>query len=284
MKFSILTLFPEMFEGLLSSSILARAQRQKLIEIERVQIRDFAIDRHNTVDDYSFGGGPGMVMKADILERALNSVYNTSVLENSLDSDKEQVSKSAHVVYLSPQGGQFTQETASRLAQLDHLILICGHYEGIDERFVETFVDEELSFGDFVLTGGEIPAMAVVDGVARLRPGVIGDAQSFRDDSFYSSLLDHPHYTRPAKWTPLSSRSNGQQIAGDKESVGVVKPPATLLSGDHMAVADWRRRHSLLRTLIRRPDLLDGAGLSKVEKRLLGKLVDGLEEDLGLQE
>ncbi len=277
MKFSILTLFPEMFEGLLSSSILARALRQELIEIERVQIRDFAIDRHSTVDDYSFGGGPGMVIKADILERALNSVCKTGALENSLDSDKEQVSKSAHVVYLSPQGGQFSQETANRFAQLDHLVLICGHYEGIDERFVETFVDEELSFGDFVLTGGEIPAMAVVDGVARLRPGVIGDAQSFRDDSFYGSLLDHPHYTRPAKWTPLSSSIDGQD---DEESEVVVKPPATLLSGDHMAVADWRRRQSLLRTLIRRPDLLDGAGLSKVEKRLLGKLVKGLDEDL----
>ncbi|MBF0358987.1 MAG: tRNA (guanosine(37)-N1)-methyltransferase TrmD [Magnetococcales bacterium] len=275
MKFSILTLFPEMFEGLLSSSILARAQRQELIEIERVQIRDFAIDRHNTVDDYSFGGGPGMVMKADVLERALSSVY-----KNSLGS-KEQVSKSVHVVYLSPQGVKFSQDTARRFARLDHLILICGHYEGIDERFVETFVDEELSIGDFVLTGGEIPAMAVVDGVARLRPGVIGDAQSFRDDSFYGSLLDHPHYTRPAKWTPDFSCLDSRQRSVDKGAEVVVEPPAALLSGDHMAVVDWRRRQSLLRTLIRRPDLLDGAGLTKVEKRLLDKLAKGLAEDLG---
>ncbi len=267
MKFSILTLFPEMFDGLLTSSILGRAQKQSLIDVERVQIRDFALDRHSSVDDSSFGGGPGMVMKVDVLERALASL---SKVESGQGDEK----KPPYVVYLSPQGEQFSQKTASRFAQLDHLVLVCGHYEGIDERFVDSYVDEELSLGDFVVTGGEIPAMAVVDAVARLLPGVIGDADSFRADSFYDSLLDHPHYTRPAKWSPIAG--DGQ----DGIQKQVVTPPAQLLSGNHLAIDEWRRRQSLLRTLIRRPDLLEHAGLSKVEKRLLGKLQDALSEDL----
>ncbi|MBF0380042.1 MAG: tRNA (guanosine(37)-N1)-methyltransferase TrmD [Magnetococcales bacterium] len=266
MKFSILSLFPEMFDGLLQSSILGRAQKQNHIEVELVQIRDFAHDRHKTVDDSSFGGGPGMVMKVDVLERALNSLSLVVKQEN-----REQ--KPPHVVYLSPQGEQFSQKTALRFAQLDHLVLVCGHYEGVDERFIDSYVDEELSLGDFVVTGGEIPAMAVVDAVARLLPGVIGDADSFKADSFYDSLLDHPHYTRPADWIPGGDSQNGMKNR-------VVSPPSILLSGNHAAVDEWRRRQSLLRTLIRRPDLLEYAGLSRAEKRLLGKLQDALSEDL----
>ncbi|MBF0444607.1 MAG: tRNA (guanosine(37)-N1)-methyltransferase TrmD [Magnetococcales bacterium] len=266
MKFSILTLFPEMFDGFLTSSILGRAQKQNLIEVDRVQIRDFALDRHSTVDDSSFGGGPGMVMKVDVLERALGSL-------SKVVSGEDPKQKPPYVVYLSPQGEQFSQKTASRFSGLEHIVLVCGHYEGIDERFIDSYVDEELSLGDFVVTGGEIPAMAVVDAVARLLPGVIGDANSFRADSFYDSLLDHPHYTRPANWKPINRDQGGTQKQ-------VVTPPALLLSGNHLAVDEWRRRQSLLRTLIRRPDLLDFAGLSKIEKRLFGKLRDGLSEDL----
>ncbi|MBF0195296.1 MAG: tRNA (guanosine(37)-N1)-methyltransferase TrmD [Magnetococcales bacterium] len=267
MKFSILTLFPEMFNGLLTSSILGRAQKQKLIDAKLVQIRDFALDRHSTVDDASFGGGPGMVMKVDVLERALGSLSKVEHIEKI-----EQ--KPPYVVYLSPQGEHFSQKTASRFAKLDHLVLVCGHYEGIDERFIDSYIDEELSLGDFVVTGGEIPAMAVVDAVARLLPGVIGDEKSFQADSFYNSLLDHPHYTRPAKWSP------NRGIGKDSTQKQVVTPPDILLSGNHLAVDEWRRRQSLLRTIIRRPDLLNHAGLSKVEKRLLGKLQDALREDL----
>ena len=232
--------------------------------VERVQIRDFAQDRHRSVDDYSFGGGPGMVMKGDVLQRALQSVVVGTGLNESVSDSSCKGQKKPHVVYLSPQGGQFVQRDALRLSQLEHLVLICGHYEGVDERFVDSCVDEELSIGDFVLTGGEIPAMVVVDAVARLLPGVLGDAQSFRADSFYDSLLDHPHYTRPANWA-----------AGGDDGV-----PAVLLSGNHLAVAEWRRRQSLLRTLIRRPDLLNEAGLSRVEKRLLRTLAQGLAADL----
>jgi tRNA (guanine37-N1)-methyltransferase len=268
MKFSILTLFPEMFDGLLASSILHRATAQGLIDVQRVQIRDFALDRHRSVDDYSFGGGPGMVMKVDVLERALNSVVVGGSVGGAGEECRE---RSPHVVYLSPQGGRFSQRIASRFAQMDHLVLVCGHYEGIDERFIESYVDEEVSMGDFVLTGGEIPAMAVVDAVARLRPGVLGDSESFRSDSFYDALLDHPHYTRPARWQP------GAVIDNDGS---VVEPPALLLSGNHKLIAEWRRRQSLLRTLIRRPDLLEHAGLSRVEKRLLGRLNRELAQDL----
>ena len=275
MKFSILTLFPEMFDGTLSNSIVHRAQSQGHIEIERVQIRDFALDRHSSVDDYSFGGGPGMVMKVDVMERALASVIGEPSKEVKVDESGVGKKTSPHVVYLTPQGGRFSQETASHFAKMDHLVLICGHYEGVDERFIDSYVDEELSIGDFVLTGGEIPAMTVVDAVARLRPGVLGDSESFRSDSFYESLLDHPHYTRPAQWSP-----DGGQNVDDDGSKQVVTPPAILLSGDHLAVKEGRRRHSLLRTLIRRPDLLDNAELSKVEKRLMNRLVQGLSEDL----
>ncbi|MBF0446823.1 MAG: tRNA (guanosine(37)-N1)-methyltransferase TrmD [Magnetococcales bacterium] len=300
MKFSILTLFPEMFDGLVGCSILQRAQKQGLIEVARIQIRDFALDRHKSVDDYSFGGGPGMVLKADVLERALLSAIGDGVSEDSLrisDTEAERLGyagcapyvrpgaeswskdegrgqRSAHVVYLSPQGARFSQEHAVRFAAIEHLVLICGHYEGIDERFVDAYVDEEISLGDFVLTGGEIPAMAMVDAVARMRPGVLGDAQSFQSDSFYESLLDFPHYTRPAQWSLVADRPEPNGVAQ------TVSPPPVLLSGNHRAVVEWRRRHSLLRTLIRRPDLLNQAELSRVERRLMDRLVRDLAQDL----
>lgn len=188
-----------------------------------------------------------MVMKADVLDRALTHAMGE---------------QSAHVVLLSPQGSHFRQADAGRLAAMGHVVLVCGHYEGLDQRFVQARVDEEFSLGDFVLTGGEIPAMAVMDAVSRLIPGVLGDPASCQEDSFYHGLLDCPHYTRPGRW-------------GEKEV------PAVLASGDHGAVANWRRRQAMLATLIRRPDLLDGAKLDKAERRILTELAKLLEQDSG---
>lgn len=277
MQFSILTLFPEMFDGILGGSILRRAQDQGHVRVQRVQIRNFARDRHRSVDDYSFGGGPGMVLRPDVLERALNAFFPTAMASNG-GMEEDSPASSPHVIYLSPQGRTFTQQDASRLARMDHVILICGHYEGVDERFVEACVDEELSIGDYVLTGGEIPAMVVMDAVVRLVPGVLGDAESFRADSFYRSLLDHPHYTRPARWVPEGER--GAEMPGSEADGGERKPPAVLLSGNHRAVDAWRRRQALLRTLIRRPDLLMTADLNRAEARLLAQLVESLAQDL----
>ncbi|MBF8272142.1 MAG: tRNA ((1)-)-methyltransferase [Magnetococcales bacterium] len=248
MRFSIVTLFPEMFSGVLGHSILGRAVKNRHLEIELVALRHFAKDRHRTVDDTPFGGGPGMVIKADVLEQALFGIAQWH---------------EAHVVYLSPQGRKFDQGGAVRLGGYGHVILLCGHYEGVDDRFVERYVDEEISLGDFVLTGGEVAAMAVVDATARLIPGVLGDVESFRNDSFYHGLLDHPHYTRPASWT----------VAG-----GVVEVPRVLLSGHHEAIERWRRRQSWLRTWIRRPDLLETGRLTKEERRLVMALKQDMEQ------
>ncbi|MBF0178883.1 MAG: tRNA (guanosine(37)-N1)-methyltransferase TrmD [Magnetococcales bacterium] len=248
MRFSILTLFPEMFAGILASSILKRAAERRFVETHLVQIRDFALDKHQRTDDAPFGGGPGMVFKADVLERALQHV---------------RAQQDGRVILLTPQGARFEQADARRLAGYPHLILVCGHYEGVDERFAEQAVDEELSLGDFVLTGGELPAMVVVDAVARLLPGVLGDAESAGTDSFGAGLFDHPHYTRPAVWQPLTG--------------GELCVPATLLSGDHGAVAAWRRRAAMLRTLIRRPDLLQRVAWSKQERRVIEALANDLE-------
>ncbi len=251
MRFSILTLFPEMFASVVEASILGRARNRGVVSTQLVQIRDFAKDKHQRTDDGSFGGGPGMVLKGDVLDGALASV----------DPDHQ-----GWVVVLSPQGKPFVQADARRLAGRSHLILVCGHYEGMDERFVTLRADEELSLGDFVVTGGELPAMVVMDAVARLIPGVLGDSTSAVSDSFGAGEeggLDHPHYTRPAVWQPL----NGAPLS----------VPATLLSGDHGAIAIWRRRQSMLRTLIRRPELLEHVVWSRQEKKVIQELAKNLE-------
>ncbi|MBF0270578.1 MAG: tRNA (guanosine(37)-N1)-methyltransferase TrmD [Magnetococcales bacterium] len=249
MRFSILTLFPEMFSPILECSILGRAIKRGVIESRLVQLRDFALDKHQRVDDAPFGGGPGMVLKPDVLDRAVEQVRNQ---------------QPGRVIWLSPQGKTFSQEDARRLATLPHLILVCGHYEGVDERWVQHGADEELSLGDFVLTGGELPAMVMVDAVARLLPGVLGDDESAIAESFGEGLFDHPHYTRPAIWQPLRG-SEAQPV------------PATLLSGNHGAVAAWRRRQSMLRTLIRRPELLQRISWSRQERRVIEELAKDLE-------
>lgn len=250
-----------MFANMLSLSMLKRARERGLLHVELVQLRDFAEDRHHRVDDTPFGGGPGMVFKADLLERAVASREPAKTAPSP--DTTGQGESSGHVIYLSPQGKPFDQDDAKRLAGLSHLILVCGHYEGVDERFITARVDEEISLGDFVLTGGEIPAMAVLDAVSRLLPGVLGDEASFTDDSFYHGLLDHPQFTRPADWV---SQDGVQR-----------RVPAPLLSGNHTLIADWRRRQSLLRTLVRRPDWLQRANLTKTERKLIELLAHDLE-------
>ena len=220
LSIDVVTLFPEMFAPL-SHSILGRAIEQGRLSVRYVNPRDFTADRHRTVDDYPYGGGPGMVMKPEPIFLAVESVTRPET----------------HVILLSPAGRLFTQSTAAQLAQRDHLVLICGHYEGVDERIVEHLVDDEISIGDYVLTGGELGAMVLIDAVARLLPGVLGHAESAGDESHSHGLLEYPHYTRPPEF-------RGWPV------------PERLLSGHHAEIAKWRRRQSLERTAARRPDLM----------------------------
>lgn len=238
MTFDILTLFPGMFSGPLSESIVGRAAAGGLIEIGLHNIRDFAVDRHRTVDDAPYGGGAGMVMKVEPLAACIEHVKAKR--------------PEATVLLTSPRGLPFSQELARKLAEAPGLIIICGRYEGIDERVTELFVDQEVSLGDFVLTGGELAAMAIVDAVARLLPGVLGSDASAHDESFTDGLLEYPQYTRPPEFRGLAV-------------------PDVLLSGNHAEVALWRRRQALLRTLAVRPELLDGVELTESERELLAR-------------
>lgn len=242
MRFDILTLFPAMFSGPLTESILKRAQGAGLIEVGLHDIRDYALDKHRTCDDAPYGGGAGMVMKAVPLAAAIRAVAGADTSDTSSET---QASKPL-VVLLTPDGEVFTQALAEELARCNRLVLVCGHYEGVDERVRETLVDREISIGDYVLTGGELAAMVVVDAVARLVPEVL-DAASTIEESHSDSLLEYPHYTRPATW-------EGHDV------------PPVLLSGHHGEVAAWRRRQRLRRTLLRRPDLLDHAELTKADR------------------
>ncbi|MDE3111503.1 MAG: tRNA (guanosine(37)-N1)-methyltransferase TrmD [Chloroflexota bacterium] len=237
MRVDVLTLFPRMFEGPFGESILKRAQDAALVDVHVHDIRDWATDRHRTVDDTPYGGGPGMVMRPEPLSRAIRSVRGGD----------------GHVVLLSAQGRRFDEPTARRLAALTHLVLVAGHYEGVDERVVERDVDEELSIGDYVLTGGELPSMVVVDAVVRLVPGVI-EAASLEQESHTGGLLEGPQYTRPVE-------HEGSRV------------PPVLLSGDHKAIAEWRRSESIRRTAERRPDLLASADLTPEERARLPRAV-----------
>jgi tRNA (guanine37-N1)-methyltransferase len=230
MKISIITLFPEMFDGPLGTSIIGRAVESGQIDIDLVQLRDFAPDKRGTVDQPPFGGGAGMVLQAGPLVQAVDSV-----------AEKSKATNKPHVVLMSAQGARLTHRRAQELSTMPEITLICGHYEGVDERFIDLRVDEEISIGDFVMTGGEIPAMALTDAVARLIPGVLGDDDSSKHDSFApgsDSLLEGPVYTRPAEF-------KGLQV------------PEVLLNGDHVKIEAWRRSQALRRTEERRPDLLN---------------------------
>ncbi len=245
LRIDILTLFPEMFEGPgpLSSSMIGRARAAGQVDIRIRNIRDWTHDRHRVADDTPYGGGAGMVMKPEPLVEAIETVRREGGAGNSRSK----------VVYLTPAGELFNQAVARRFAQLDHLILICGHYEGIDERVRDLAIDEEVSIGDYVLTGGELPAMVVTDAVVRLLPGVLGNPDSARQESFMDHILDYPVYTRP------------EEFRG-------VRVPAVLLSGHHAQIQRWRRKMALKRTAERRPDLLERAALTPEDRLLLDEI------------
>ena len=240
MRFHVLTLFPRMFDSPLSGGVIERARASGLLDIRVHDIRDHAHDRHRTVDDYPFGGGPGMLMKAAPLFEAVEAVTAT-------------LTEEVPVVLLSPQGRRFTQRTAEELARLDDLVLVCGRYEGVDERVRQNLVTDEISIGDYVLSGGELAAMVLIETVARLVPGVVGSSESTLSDSFTTGLLEHPQYTRPSEFRDWPV-------------------PEVLLSGDHARIARWRRRESLRRTYERRPDLLESAALSAEDREFIESL------------
>jgi len=245
MRIDVLTLFPEMFQLPFSFGIFQRAIDHGLVSLNVHNIRDYTHDKHHTADDYPYGGGAGMVLKPEPLFEAVESV----TAEIRLKEDSSELP----IILLTPQGRPFSQQLAQELAGYRHLILICGHYEGVDERVREHLVTDEISIGDYVLTGGELPAMVVIDAVVRLLPGVLGSEDSPRDDSHTSGLLEYPHYTRPAVFRDWPV-------------------PDVLLSGDHARIARWRSEQVIRRTLERRPELLDKAELPLAEKRLIEQL------------
>jgi tRNA (guanine37-N1)-methyltransferase len=247
-RFHILTLFPEAFQGPFDVSILNRAQEQGLVEVHFYNIREFTHDRHHTVDDYPFGGGGGMLMKPEPLFEAVEAVR-----QGILQDGKEGEASEVPTILLSPQGKLFCQAMAERWAQEKDLILVCGRYEGVDERVREHLVTEEVSIGDYVLGGGELPAMVLVEAIARLVPGVLGSAESLEEESHASGLLEYPQYTRPREF-------RGWEV------------PEVLLSGDHQRIARWRREQALLGTRRRRPDLLARAQLTPEDKEVLERL------------
>jgi tRNA (guanine37-N1)-methyltransferase len=239
MKFDILTLFPGMFDGPFGESIIRRAVERGLIDIRLHNVRDYAADKHRTTDDYPYGGGAGMIMKPEPLAACIEKVTAER--------------PAARVILTSPQGKPFNQQLATELAREEELLIICGRYEGVDERVRDIFVDDEISLGDFVLTGGEIAAMVIVDAVSRLIPGVLGSEESAAGDSFCDGLLEYPQYTRPPEFRGVAV-------------------PEMLLSGNHREIARWRRRMALQRTWFRRPDLLATARLTEEDREYLREL------------
>ena len=225
MNFHVLTLFPEMFDGVLHDSMLGRAEKKNVLEFNMINIRDYAVNKHKRVDDYPYGGGRGMVMQAEPIYNAYCDVCNG-------------IDEKPHVIYMSPKGEVFSQAKAVELTQYENLVILCGHYEGVDQRIIDEIVDEEISIGDYVLTGGEIPAMVVIDSVSRMLEGVLSNEDSFTDESHYGGLLEYPHYTRPPVF-------NGREV------------PEVLLSGNHALIAKWRMEKSLEETASKRPDMLE---------------------------
>lgn len=239
MRIDILTLFPEMCETVMNESIIGRAQKAEKVEIVCTNIRDFAGNKHNKVDDMPYGGGMGMIMAASPIYNCFKSLYNES-------------ESKPHLIYMSPKGATFTQQKAVELSKLDRVVLLCGHYEGIDQRVIDEIVDEELSIGDFVLTGGELPALTVADAICRMLPGVLSDDICFEEESHFAGLLEYPQYTRPAVW-------NGKEV------------PEVLLSGNHAKIDEWRRTQSILTTKSKRPDMFEKYNLSEKDKKMLKK-------------
>lgn len=239
MKIELLTLFPSFFDNLNDFSIIGRALEENIISINSVNIRDFSKDKHKRVDDYSYGGGPGMVMTAEPIFDAIESVK----------------SGKSKTIFLSPQGKQLSQEIVNDLSKEEHLIFLCGHYEGIDNRIISNYIDMEISIGNYVLTGGEIPALVLIDSITRLLPGVLTNEESFTNESHYNGLLEHPQYTRP------------QEFLGHKV-------PDILLSGNHKKIEEWREYQSIKTTLEKRPDLLDEICLNERQHKILKEIMN----------
>lgn len=240
MRIDILTLFPEMYPGILNSSILKRAIESGKVSVNIYDFREYSKNKHKKVDDYSYGGGAGMVIGVEPIAECLKNIPNYH---------------HAHKIITSPQGSTFTQKQAAKLSKLDHLIIVCGHYEGIDERILN-YVDEEISIGDFILTGGEIASLAIIDSVIRLLPGVLGNEESIASESFENNMLEYPQYTRP-------------------ESYDGYTVPDVLLSGDHEKIRKWRRFKSIEKTFIKRPDLIVEEGLTDEDKKFLNMIKRG---------
>lgn len=251
MRIDVLTLFPQMFEVPFSFGIFQRAIDRKLVSINLYNIRDYTHDKHHTVDDYPYGGGPGMVLKPEPIFEAVEAI-------KSKIGSKDR-GTNVPIILLTPQGRLFSQQIAQELAKYSHLVLICGHYEGVDERVREHLVTDEISVGDYVLTGGEFPAMVVIDAVVRLLPGVLGSEASPVNDSHSNGLLEYPQYTRPAEYRGWSV-------------------PEVLISGNHAQIAKWRREQTIQRTLERRPELLDKTSLCLEEKQLVERLTPSLKQ------
>ncbi|MGM0445563.1 MAG: tRNA (guanosine(37)-N1)-methyltransferase TrmD [Bacillota bacterium] len=247
MQFDILTLFPEMFKGPFSDSIIKRAVDNNILKINLIDIRDYTTDKHNTADDSPYGGGAGMVLKVEPIYYALKDIT---------DDFKDNTTN----ILLTPRGNQLNQDMVKTFSKKKRMVLICGHYEGIDERIRVNFVDHEVSIGDYVLTGGEIPAMVLVDAVSRMIPDVLGTEESKKHDSFYNGLLDYPHYTRPREFKDM-------------------KVPEVLTSGNHQLIDRWRKKEALKRTFLMRPDLLDESKLTETQKELLEEIKKEVEGD-----
>ncbi len=248
MKINIMTLFPEMCERVLDESIIGRARKAEKVEVSCVNIRDFAGNKHNKVDDSPYGGGMGMVMSAAPIYNCFMSLYNA------------ETEKKPHLIYMSPKGTTFTQKKAIELSEKEHIVILCGHYEGIDQRVIDEIVDEEISVGDFVLTGGELPALTIVDAVCRMLPGVLSDTVCFTEESHFDGLLEYPQYTKPDTWMDR-------------------KVPDVLLSGHHANINKWRREKAIEETYRRRPDMLDESKLSKKELIFLKNLKDNVTNE-----
>lgn len=240
MRIDIMTLFPDMCNSVLGESIIGRAREAGKVEINCIDIRSYTLDKHRRVDDKPYGGGMGMIMAPQPIYDCFQSLC-------------EEIGKKPHLIYLTPQGKTLTQEKVKELAGLDNIVLLCGHYEGIDERVIEELEPEEISVGDYVLTGGELPALIVADAVSRMQPGVLSDDECFEEESHFNSLLEYPQYTHPSEW-------NGRRV------------PEILLSGHHAKIEEWRRQRSLKRTLNRRPDMLEKAQLSNKDIQFLSNI------------
>ncbi|MBQ9460519.1 MAG: tRNA (guanosine(37)-N1)-methyltransferase TrmD [Clostridia bacterium] len=237
MRIDIITLFPEMCDTVLSESVIGRARKKGAVELECHQLRDFAFDKHKRVDDSTYGGGMGMLMMAEPIALCFEDLC-------------EKLGKRPHFIYMSPKGRVLTQQRVRELAQIDNIAVLCGHYEGVDQRVLDELVDEEISIGDFVLTGGELPALVLADSVSRMIPGVLSDDLCFEDESHFDGLLEYPQYTKPAVW-------RGKEV------------PEVLLSGHHANIEKWRRENSLLETARLRPDMLKNAELTEKDKIFL---------------